>query len=202
MSSNYFYEPLPFSAAEVEAITGLDPAMQRDWRRKKLVQRRKWSGLGTLPQELAEMVIVQALRDEFGLHLDAASEHAQAIAPYVLWFALTNYPAFDFDGPREERTEFRRYIEEKDKEGLAYLGEMVGAPSDSLLPFSVFREGKFVATGKLDEYFNIDASPDLVGGIVLRHDVLGRRLFEKIKRPIYIARPRRSGVITPKSRKR
>src|SRR5690348_13062403 len=166
MKHTYQYEALPIAPADVETITGLSTTMQRDWRRRELLKRKEIGHFGFTPHEVAEILVLHALRDIAGSNLELAASHATHVAPTVLWFALSHQPAWRFEGTSEEEAGFREYIRQRNLLGLSHLGEIVGAKHSDFVWYSVWHGGKWKTVNEPQRIFDL-AEDEEIGGIVL-----------------------------------
>jgi hypothetical protein len=185
---NYRFMPIPFSPSEVEAITGLTTTLQRDWRRRGLLEKRREIGqFGFNPEEVASIVVLQALRTLTDAKVETAAKHADRVALSVLRFALTDKRTWDFDGSPEEEARFNEEISRRDMFGQDYLNEMLELPQHDFGWFSVWHGGEWRVTDDVGGTFDM-ASDKEVGGIVLNHGVLGRQIADKITHPMFHAK--------------
>jgi hypothetical protein len=173
--AEYLYTPVEIPPAEVEKITGLSTTNQRDWRRRGLISR--WPGF--VAREIAEIEVMNFLAEYMSQRLGPASEHAQIIAPAILWFALFHDDAWNFKGTPNDERAFRKTI--RDAAYPDKFKRLIGATPGNWGIYSVFQNCKWKM---VDEQAVRKAVFEGIGTLVLNHHAFGGSLIKKIGRPI------------------
>jgi hypothetical protein len=196
MKPRYKVEFSAFSPAEVEAITGLNTGLQRLWRRRGILPLKPDSGHSRFqPVELARIVVLMAIRDLIDSKVETAADHADRVAEVVLSYALQYPESRRFDGTMVDKKEFEKEFNRQANEGKEFFDAYLDLPEGDDHYYSVYHSGKWEMTGTVEDIFNMENDHD-EGGIVVNLFVLGRKLAEKITRPLVVVKlapPRRGG---------
>jgi hypothetical protein len=161
-----------------------------------LEKRREIGHFGFNPEEVASIVVLQALRTLTDAKVETAAKHADRVALSVLRFALTDKRAWDFEGTPQDKARFNEQISRRDMFGQDYLNEMLELPPHDFGWFSVWHKGEWKITDDVGGIFDI-ASDKEVGGIVLNHGVLGGLIADKITHPMFHAKLKSSKARQP-----
>lgn len=192
MKQKYEFNPIPFSPSEVEEITGLTTTLQRDWRRRGILQkRREISTFGFSPEELASIVVLMAVRALTDTKVETAASHAESVAKGVLRYTLDYSQALSFEGTSEERAGFEKIIRDSEPD---YLDSQLHLRPTDYAQFSVWHSGKWEVVDDIADVFD-EENRSVESGIVLCHLVLAARIAKKITHPMFSAK-----VIRPRSK--
>jgi hypothetical protein len=103
----------------------------------------------------------------------------------VLRFALEHKKkAWQFAGTREERQSFLDYL--GSDESTDQLNELAGVPrAGAPLWYSIWHEERWSTTSKVEEIF--DLTDREIGGIVINHAAIGRRLLISLPHALFVA---------------
>lgn len=184
----YQWIKLPLSSAELEAVTGLTPRMQKDWRSRGLLAKAGSRTEIYSPREVAALLFLQALRPYVPLPLETLLKHAHRVAPQVLWFMFVDFPAWQFVGSPAERLKFEALMRDRDDDLVEDCKSIIGMPRRwQAHNYSVWLEGDWQETSSLHDFLdeNEHHHPFL---LIIDHFALGRRFAETLPRPLYEVR--------------
>lgn len=189
MLDRYRFLALPFSPSEIEAITGINTTLQRDWRRRGILPRHKAGVAEFQPDEIAMILVLKALRTLTAGNIEVAAEHAAHVSRSILRHALTYVRAWRFDGSAEEKEVFDREVLKADMFGLAYINVFVGLRPEDNGWYSVWHGGRWRIVADIRDVFDIETDKE-AGGIVLNHNVLGEEMASKLSHPLFAVKLR------------
>ena len=105
------YREALFTPAQAADMTGLSPAMQRNWRQAGHIAARTTETALFAPRELAAIRIMVVLRD-VGLGPALSRSIAEQAAPSVIWLALGDHPStWNVAGDAEQAAAYRDRLE-------------------------------------------------------------------------------------------
>jgi hypothetical protein len=119
-----------FTPEEVEAMTGIAPVTQRTWNARGLLMERK-AGRGRFSaHEVAHLWALQVASLSLRVELTFMYKAIVDAVPSILWWALSDESAWDYEGNSEQKAAFKRALASPNKEGLPLLDQAVGVKRD------------------------------------------------------------------------
>jgi hypothetical protein len=169
-----------FSTLEVEAMTGVSPVLQRTWKQRGFLSRRKTARASFSAPEVVEIMALQIASQSVPVEMKFVQEAVAAAVPAVLWFALTYDKAWDVEGTPEQKAVFRRALASDNKGGLPLLDKVLDLRGEHVGRYVLLRPDCWEFVNKLDGAFEDENSPV---GIVLDLFAVAKKLVNSPKRP-------------------
>lgn len=169
-----------FTAEEIEAVTGVVPALQRTWKQRGFLRQGKHARGRLTAHDLVQIMTLQIASQSLRVEMNFVHEGVAAAVPPILWYALSNIKAWDVDGTTEQKAAFKESVASDNMKDLPYLDKLIGLKPGELARYVLFlSEGpKFV--GSLDDAFDDENTP---AGLALDLMAIAKKLVKSPERP-------------------
>lgn len=178
MADSVVYREGLFTPAQAAALTGLSPAMQRNWRQAGHLPARTTEVALFGPRDLAMIRLMVVLR-EVGLGPALSRPVAEEAAPSVVWLALADHPeTWAVAGPPDEAHAYRQRLENM---GDRHLRDMAGLTGRAFA-YGVAQGGAVQFFSEIDsETFNEDDEVESV----IKLGAIAARIAREATQPLF-----------------